>query len=573
MLLFSDLKKNLKKNKEGLRKAKVALLADTASQFIHVAVKGYGVELGFDLDIYEADYNQIESQVYNPSSELYAFAPEHVIIINSSEHLLKDFYKRVNRVDFAEEVLTKTDALYQHLASRLSAKVIISNYVEINDSVFGNYANKTDSSFLYQLRKINLALMDVARNHKGLFVADLAALASYAGYQNTFDHKMYINADMVFGIDFLPLLAQNVVQIISAAAGSFKKCLILDLDNTTWGGIIGDDGMEGIQVGYLGIGKAFTELQLWCKELKRRGIILAVCSKNTEAIAIEPFTNHPDMVLKLDDIALFVANWENKVDNIRHIQSVLNIGFDSMVFLDDNPFEREMVKLGIPDVTVPDLPEDPAEYVSYLRTLNLFETASFTEEDEQRTAQYQQEAKRVVLQNSFNNEQDFLKSLEMTSAIKAFDQFNIPRVSQLTLRSNQFNLRTVRYAEDEVRAISQSDEYTGLSLTLADKFGDHGLIAVVILKQQNETYFIDTWVMSCRVLKRGMENFTLNTIVDAARSKGISKLVGEYLPTKKNGLVKDHYQNLGFVAIGDLWELDINTYTHREAFINKETKE
>jgi FkbH-like protein len=287
-------------------------------------------------------------------------------------------------------------------------------------------------------------------------------------------------------------LAKNLHDTIQAITGTFKKCLILDLDNTMWGGIIGDDGMEGIQIGDLGIGKAFVEFQLWIKELKYRGIIIAVCSNNTEEIAKEPFISHPDMALKLEDIAVFVANWENKVDNIRHIQSILNIGFDSMVFLDDNPFEREMVKKGIPELTVPSLPEDPAEYLIYLRSLNLFETASFTDEDKVRTRQYQEEAKREILQKSFANEEEFLKNLGMVSEVKAFDKFTIPRIAQLSQRSNQFNLRTIRYTEEEVRSIANSKDYFTLSLTLDDIYGNYGLIGYVVLRRMNnKSLFID----------------------------------------------------------------------------------
>jgi FkbH-like protein len=310
-------------------------------------------------------------------------------------------------------------------------------------------------------------------------------------------------------------------------------------------------------------------LQLWAKQLKQRGIILCICSKNTEEVAKEPFALHPEMVLKLEDIAVFMANWDNKVDNIKYIQSVLNIGFDSMVFLDDNPFEREMVRNGISDITVPHLPEDPAEYLGYLRTLNLFETASFTDEDEIRTQQYQEEAKRNILQKSFSNEEDFLKNLNMLSDLKPFNKFTIPRVAQLTQRSNQFNLRTIRYTEEEILQIADSKEYFSLSFTLEDTFGEHGLIGIIILKNiDNESVFIDSWIMSCRVLKRGMENFTLNKIVELAKEKGFNRIIGEYIPTKKNAIVKNHYSDLGFKREGEEWILELTNFEPLETFIN-----
>lgn len=573
---FSELKKLAKKDTPGLKKLKLALLADTASQFLTVALKGYGKQCGIDLEIYEAEYNQIEQEVFNTSSGLYTFRPEYVLVVKSSEKLIKSFYKsdKASKQSFAADQAEYINAICETIQTELKAKVIFPNFLEITDGVFGSFSNKVHSSFTYQLRKLNVLLMELGQENKSLYIADFAAIQSQYGYHFCFDPKMYVNADMVYSLDVLPLLAKSITDIMLSVTGSFKKCIVLDLDNTLWGGIIGDDGMENIQVGDLGIGKAFTEFQLWLKQMKERGIILAVCSKNTEEIAKEPFQKHPDMILSLDDIAVFVANWENKVDNIRHIQSILNIGLDSMVFFDDNPFEREMVRQAIPELTIPSLPEDPAEYLHFIRTLNLFETASFTEEDEQRAQLYREEAGRNVLKKSFTNEADFLKSLEMESEVKSFDTFNSPRVAQLTQRSNQFNLRTVRYTEEEILEISHSPLYHTLSFTLKDKYGNHGLICVVILKElDKETLFIDTWIMSCRVLKRGMERFTLDTILAVAKKEGYRKVVGEYLETKKNIIVKDHYKDLGFTPAGDNeWELDVVKSQLNDFYIKKRTE-
>jgi FkbH-like protein len=568
MLSFNQLKKNLKKDFSSYKTVKIALLSDSASQFLNTAIKGYGYEAGLNYDIYEADYNQIGLQIFDTSSELYAFNPDFIFINCSTEKLLKDFYKGGDPNEFATHIVQQAGKYYATITSKLKAKVILNTYPEINDSVFGNFAAKVSGSFLYQLRKINLGLMGLSQVENGLSICDIAALQSHYGHKFAFDPKMYVSADMVYSLDFLPVIAKNITDIILSISGIFKKCLILDLDNTTWGGIIGDDGMEGIQLGYFGSGKIYTELQLWAKQLKQRGIILAICSKNTDEIAREPFENHPDMVLRMEDIAVFVANWETKVDNIRYIQSILNIWFDTMVFIDDNPFEREMVKSAIPELTVPDLPEDPAEYLQFLRNLNLFETASFTEEDTQRTRQYREEAQRNVLLQTFDNEDEFLASLGMASEVKAFDAFTIPRVAQLTQRSNQFNLRTIRYTDEDVKRISNDPDYLTMSLTLADRFGDHGLIAVVILKKESTALFIDTWIMSCRVLKRGMENFTLNAIMDFARANNFEKVIGEYIPTKKNGIVKEHYSSLGFAPMDDKWVLSVAGYEKRDTFVH-----
>jgi FkbH-like protein len=404
---------------------------------------------------------------------------------------------------------------------------------------------------------------------KNLHILDYNLINAHYGRHFTFDPKVYYATDMILSIDILPVVAKHITDMILSLKGQFKKCLIIDLDNTMWGGIIGDDGLENIQIGDLGIGKAYTEFQLWMKQLKQRGIILAICSKNEEVTAKEPFEKHPDMVLSLEDIAVFVANWNNKADNIRYIQSILNIGFDSMVFLDDNPAEREIVRMNIPQITVPELPEDPSLYLDHLLKLNLFETSSFSEEDEHRTRQYQEEAGRAIAQQNFTNEDDFLRSLDMTSEVKGFNKFNTPRVAQLSQRSNQFNLRTVRYTESDIERLGNSPDHVTFSFTLKDKFGDNGLICVIVGEKRQNELFIETWLMSCRVLKRGMENFNLNTLVDYAKANGFTKIVGEYIPTTKNMMVKDHYRNLGFKEAGKNWELDVNSYTSKKCFIER----
>lgn len=571
MITFKELKRNLKKDLSALPIRKVALLGDVATQFLSIALKGIGVEKNYNIELFEAEFNQVERQVMDPTSDLHQFGADYVIVFQST-HKLLDKYSTMSS---AEQVNLADDRLdfIRMLSTSVKGRIIYYNYPEIEDTVFGSYANKVSSSFTYQLRKLNFELMNIAQENANFFICDIAALQNKFGRDAMFDSSIYVSTEMVLSLDALPYVASRTMDIICAIEGKIKKCLILDLDNTTWGGIVGDDGWENIQVGHgLGIGKAFTEFQHWVKQLKNRGIIIAVCSKNDEEKAKEPFEKNPEMVLKMDDIAVFVANWDNKADNIRIIQSILNIGFDSMVFLDDNPFERSMVRTHVPDITVPELPEDPGDYLEYLYSLNLFETASYSNADADRTLQYQVENKRVSLQKSFTNEADFLKSLDMVSEVKGFDSFNTLRVAQLSQRSNQFNLRTVRHTEAEIEALGGNDQYANFSFTLADKFGDNGLICVVILKKLDaDTLFIDTWFMSCRVLKRGMEDFTLKTIVTYAKENGFKRILGEYLPTLKNKMVEDHYPKLGFSKIEDTelsqFELDVDTYESRTCFI------
>ncbi len=573
VLSFNDLKKNLKKNVSTFTKIKIGLCGDSTTSFLSMAIKGMGVERKYNMELLETEYNQLERQLLFTDSELHAFNADVIIVFQATHKLLQQY----NCLSPDKQALLADERLefIRSISHSCTSKLIYFNYPEIDDTVFGNYANKIEHSFVLQVRKLNYELMKLAQQTPNLYICDVSSIQNMVGRSSLYNSSLYISADMVFSLDILPQIAASVLDIIDAVCGKFKKCVILDLDNTLWGGVIGDDGLENIELGQgLGIGKAFTEFQRWIKQLKNRGIILAVCSKNDEVTAKEPFEKHPEMVLSLDDIAVFIANWDNKVNNIYKIQSILNISFDSMVFIDDNAVERNMVRENIPEITVPELPDDPAEYLEYLYSLHLFETSSYSSEDMKRTKQYQIESQRILLQKKFNNEVDFLKELDMTSEVSIFNPYNIPRVAQLSQRSNQFNLRTVRFTEDEINALSKNEHYQNFCFNLTDKYGDYGLIAVIILEKQNsDTLFIHSWFMSCRVLQRGMENFALNILVQYARQHHYTKIMGEYIPTAKNKLVEHHYQQLGFTAIKDetrkQYMLDVNTYSERECYIKE----
>ena len=569
-MLFKDLKANLKKAFSAFPIKRLALLGDSATQFFAKAIKAYGYEAQINFEIFEADYDQMDRQILDAGSELYHSQSDFIVLYPCVEKLWMRFtaLPSEQRASFSELISSEIETWWQTIAQHSRAQVIHLNFVEFPDPIFGHFAAKIPVSFAYQVRCINLQLMKLTQRHKHVFLADVAGLAAHVGYANAHDPRLYATAKIAFALDFLPDAAKAVTDIIRAVSGSLRKCLVLDLDNTVWGGVIGDDGMENIQIGELGMGHAYDALQRWAKELKHRGIILAVCSKNEEDTAKQPFREHPEMILRLEDIAVFVANWENKAENIKRVQQTLNIGMDTIVFVDDNPFERNLVRELLPAVCVPELPDDPSLYVPYLVSLNLFETASFSEEDQQRTQQYQAEAARVEAQKTFVSINDYLKSLEMVSHVRAFDDFSVPRVAQLTQRSNQFNLRTVRYTEADIERIRQSDRFITLSFDLKDKFGDHGLIGVVILeKTAAETAFIETWIMSCRVLKRGMEEFIVNQMARHAQASGLKRLVGEYLPTAKNKMVRDLYAQMGFAANNGKWELALETDSELKSFI------
>jgi len=569
-MTFNELKKNIKKDFFGFKKIELALLGDSSTQLLAQAIRGSGYDKRLNIDVFDADYNQIDRLIMNVTSELYVHEPDYTVIFEASHKLLQKYNKmnEVERTTFAENQFDRICKLTNILQSKIKTKIIWFNFAEEDDRIFGNYGNKIQSSFIYQQRKLNFILTEYSISNKDFYICDISSIQNRLGRNLLFSPSIYISMDSVLSIDALPVVAESIVQTITAIQGQIKKCLILDLDNTVWGGVIGDDGLDKIQVGSLGIGKAFTEFQYWVKKLQQRGIIICVCSKNTESVAKEPFEKHPDMILRLNDFTVFKANWDNKVDNIKSIQQILNIGFDSMIFLDDNPFERNIVRESINDITVPELPKDPAEYLEYLYSLNLFETASYSTEDANRTEQYRIKSQIDAELTLFSNENDFLKSLNMLSDVQHFNSFTIPRVAQLSQRSNQFNLRTVRYSEEDIKRIVESNRYITFSFTLEDKHGDNGTICAIILeKRKPKELFIDTWFMSCRVIKRGMESFVLNIIVKYANKNGYQKLVGEYVPTDKNALVKDHFANLGFNQVDKFWELEISLYKNRDSFI------
>jgi len=572
MKTFNELKKNLKKDYNSFTKVDLAILGDSATQLLNVSIKGCSYEYKINLNIYEADYNQIEYEILNQDSNLYKVQPKYILIYFSSKKLIDKFYSIPlnEREGFAKSYTENVIELIKVAQSKLNESIILlCNFQEIDDSIYGHQANKISKSFLYQCRKINFLLSEYTLEKNNVLIVDLAGLQNKYGIERCFNSNIYITTEMVLSTDILPNVAEIILNIINVRLGVLHKCVILDLDNTLWGGVIGDDGYENIEIGTLGIGKAFTEFQKWLKELKKRGIILAVCSKNNESVAKEAFLKNKEMVLKLEDISVFMANWDNKADNIKTIQSILNIGFSSMVFIDDNPVERQIVKENIPEITVPNLPEDPACYLEYLYGLNLFENTGITNEDSNRTNLYQIEHQRLNLKKSFVDEKEFLKSLEMLSLVEGFNKNNLSRVAQLSQRSNQFNLRTMRYDESDIINYESSNQYENFTFTLNDKFGENGLICVVVLKQTKEaTMFIENWFMSCRVLKRGMENFVLNTIVNKMKLKGVKQIEGEYIPSTKNQIVVNHYNDLGFTETNGNWVLDINSYLERETYIN-----
>lgn len=569
MKSYSEILKNKNKNIDSFQKIDVALLCDQSSQFLSKTIHGTGIDRSMNITVWEAPINQIENQIYNPSSDFNIKSFQTCIIFESSHYLIKKYSSSDNKLNFADLEFNRIKKFIDHIINSSQMNIILFNFYELNDYVFGNFSSKNKESFIFQLRKLNLLISDNFSNINKLSILDISSIQNKIGSNKMFDSSLYINYGLVISLYTLPYVSKNIIDVILAQNSLFKKCLILDLDNTLWGGIIGDDGIENIELGDLGIGKSFVEFQIWIKKLKERGIIICICSKNNEDVAKNVFINHPDMKLNLEDISVFIANWDSKVDNIKRIQKVLNIGFDSMVFLDDNPYERNSVIENIPSITVPELPEDPSNYLSFLYQENLFETISVSSLDKNRTNLYQIEYERLKSKSVFTDLTDYMRSLKMTSKLELLNKFNIPRVSQLSHRSNQFNLRTIRYSEEELNKIMKSKKYYGLVFDLNDKFGSHGVVSYLILNQiSSKEIFIENWAMSCRVLERGMEEFILNYIYDFCKKNQYNFIIAEYIETKKNIIVKDLYKKLGFTVFKDKFQLNLDSKFSLKTHIN-----
>jgi FkbH-like protein len=567
---YRELRKNLTKDYSAFPKAKIALLSDQAAQYPAQALRAVAYEYRIDAEIYEAPFDSVEQEALNPASGLYALDPDVVVMFPASENIRAKYYDTnpKQRAGYGDAEALRWLSAADSIADKSSARVILCNLPEIDDGLYGSYAASYPLSLLAVLRSINNGFSAGAEARRGVGLVNIASVAAAEGLRHAFDDRMHYLSSSSFSQDFLCAAMDRVMSYVSALRGNVKKCLITDLDNTLWGGVVGDIGIENIEVGGLGLGKAYIDIQLWIRELSRRGIAVCVCSKNDEKTAKEPFIAHPDMKLRLDDIAVFKANWQDKAQNIREIAEALNIGYDSMVFIDDAPAERESVRSQLPDVTVPELPADATFVLSFLQSKNLFETTSLSSEDTKRTGMYRDAGKREAAKGRAVSIEDYLRGLGMRCAIKPFDKYSTPRVAQLTQRTNQFNLRTKRYAESDIEQFASDDACITMAMSLSDTYGDYGIIAAAILRETSDkTMFLDTWLMSCRAVKKGVEEFFFNAIVAAATKRGCDIIEAEYIPTAKNGPVKNLLAEMGFKDKAGVMTLAVSEYEPKETFV------
>jgi FkbH-like protein len=558
-------------------RVRVALLGDCALQQIASLLDVLLDMSGIPAEVMEAPFDTIDPQVLDPGSDLHRFRPDFIVFVNTIQRARAElFSEQGDRASFldraARTMVGRWDAALQHS----KALILQTNLALPLERPFGQFEHRVAHSTQSTFAALNQRLLEEAAARPSVFVCDVEFVAASLGKARWFDDRLWTLAKTPCALEHLPHLVQAIVDLIAAHRGAVVKCVVLDLDNTLWGGVIGDDGLEGIRLGHLGDGEAFTAFQSFLKELQRRGILLAVCSKNEREAALLPFQKHTEMVLKEEDIAVFVANWNNKADNIRAIAAELNIGLDSIVFVDDNPFERNLVRELIPDVIVPEMPDDPAEYVRALSLRNLFETGSFSALDANRTQLYRERAASEAARATFATFEEYLQSLEMVVTHGRFDPFHLPRIVQLLQRSNQFNLTTRRYTQAQCESFMRDEGRVPFFLALKDKLSDHGLISIVILEELPSALHVDTFLMSCRVLQRGVEEFAMNAIVAHARARGKPLVTGAYIPTAKNAMVKEFYPRFGFEraaveADGTArYSLRVDDYRPRDVFMRAE---
>ena len=527
---------------------RLGILGDCATQHYSQCVASALKLRGIWPEIHEAEFDAIQQETLDRGGPLFRHTPKAVILFNCVQKL-EERYALSTHDGFVRQVVDEMLEVWDRLLAGGVETVLQHNFCLPMFRPFGNFTVAGRHSLLDMAMRINAALTERAQANGAVRLVDTEGQAAFFGKRQWLDERLWCQAKQALSPRFLPPLAKSVSDIIAERMGRSVKCIVLDLDNTLWGGILGDVGYDGIEVGEVSnIGLVYQRFQNALLQLKERGVILAICSKNDEADVRRVLREHPDMVLRESDFVKISANFGDKASNIREIQAALNISLDSMVFIDDSAFERDFVRTALPELQVPEMPEDPADFVAALTMWNLFETGSSSAEDGARTAFYQANVTRQALQEKASDLPAYLRALGMVADIRPFDGFTAPRAYQLFQRSNQFNLTTIRYSEAELKAIAQDPGCDTFTLRLHDRLGDNGIVAAVVARAAGETLRVDSWVMSCRVLGRRVEEATLDILAGLARARGCRRLTGEYRATAKNAMVAGLYAGLGFAA-------------------------
>ena len=558
--------------KQGLAPVHLLLLSASTANHLADSLIGTAIRFGFLLQLTIAEYEEPEPWLERHRDELKQDPPDFVLVASDNRMLrlaapLGDEEAAARTVEAA---LAQVMRIAEVAGAVTGRPVILQTLAGDPDAPQINMDLGLPGSPRQLANEFNRRLASQARQ-AGHLLLDVDGIAASVGQGAWSAGRYWYAAKYPFAVTMAPLYADHVMRIVAAQMGRSRRVLVLDLDNTLWGGIVGDDGIEGLALGTGSpLGESHAALQRMALAYKERGILLCVSSKNDEAIALEAFRNHPEMILKEDDIVAFRVNWDDKAANIKAIASMIDLGLESFVFLDDNPAERKRVRDALPGVAVPELPDDPSEWISVFQAAGYFEQTSFSREDRQRAGMYKANARRAAQLERIGNHDDYLRSLDMTLAIAPFDQPGRKRIAQLISKSNQFNLTTRRYSEAEVAALQANPDAVTVQARLADMFGDNGMISAVICHKNGKHWEVDTWIMSCRVLGRRVEEAILQHLVTEARAAGASELIGRYIPTARNGLVRDHFEKLGFTKAGEgpdgatSWRLVVGDYADKE---------
>ncbi len=537
----------LEENKTFINK-KIAILGGSTTNDVKLILELFLLNYGIRPEFYESEYNQYWQDAMFPNEELSAFEPD-IIYIHTTNRNITEYPSIFEDTETVESRLLRQydhfEKMWERLSTVYQCPVIQNNFEYPGYRLMGNMEASDIHGRINFITRLNQKFYEYAQTHKNFFINDINYVSSCYGLDRWLDDFYWHMYKYAMAVSAIPDLAYNLARIIKSIYGKNKKALVLDLDNTLWGGVVGDDGVDNLALGQeVPMGQVYTEFQGYLKAHKDLGVLLNVNSKNDYENAIAGL-NHPDGLLKPEDFIVIKANWENKDKNLVDMANELNIMPDSMVFVDDNPAERAIVESNVAGVAVPVM-ESPEKYIRTLDRAGYFEVTSLSADDAKRNEMYKENARRAQLQASYDNYEDYLKSLEMTAAIRGFEPVYMARIAQLTNKSNQFNLTTRRYSQADIEAFAADEKYITLYGKLEDKFGDNGVVSVVIGRLDENMLHIDLWLMSCRVLKRGMESAMMDMLVKRALERGITVIRGYYYPTAKNGMVKDFYDTMGF---------------------------
>jgi FkbH-like protein len=562
------------KEAPGFLPVRVAILASSTVDHLAPAIRVAGLRRRLLIDVHSGAYGQYRQELLDPTASLRQFAPQTVLLSLTAREAIGAVPLSATAAEVDEavkEFIDQLRLLWRRARENHKATVIQQTLIDVTEPLFGSFDRLVPGAPSQVVARLNDHLCEAAAQD-GALVLDVARASERDGIGAWFDARRWLQGKLEIAPQAGPLYGDMVARILAAQRGLSKKCLVLDLDNTLWGGVVGDDGLEGIVLGEgSAVGEAHLALQRYAQQLKERGVILAVCSKNDAEIAESVFREHPEMVLRRLDIAAFVANWDDKAANLKVISNQLNIGMDSLVFVDDNPVERARVRQSLPMIAVPELPDDVAQYVRCLADAGYFEAVAFTAEDRNRAEQYTANAERDALLRSAQSMDEFLRGLKMSVVSRPFEAVDHARIVQLINKTNQFNTTTRRYTSEEIANLINLPSALTLQFRLLDRLGDNGLVSTMIIRptcRDKGVLEIENWVMSCRVFGRQLEFEAMNIAVEAARRRGAKAFIADYVATPKNHVVRGLYPSLGFTAESETrWFLNLEDYVVQNSHI------